>query len=93
MFGLAFGPTAKFKIYINTSTASGQAKTDYLSTVDGITLMNATARHYKQGKDDVKIERLKDKVYEVSDEFERKLSGCYNEKPADIISTTIPQSL
>lgn len=80
MFGLAFGPTAKFKIYINTSTASGQAKTDYLSTVDGITLMNATARHYKQGKDDVKIERLKDKVYEVSDEFERKLSGCYNEK-------------
>ena len=80
MFGLAFGPTAKFKIYINTSTASGQAKTDYLSTVDGITLMNATARHYKQGKDDVKIERLKDNVYEVSDEFERKLSGCYNEK-------------
>lgn len=80
MFGLAFGPTAKFKIYVNTSTASGQAKTDYLSTVDGITLMNATARHYKQGKDDVKIEKLKDKIYEVSDEFERKLSGCYNEK-------------
>lgn len=80
MFGLAFGPTAKFKIYINTSTASGQAKTDYLSTVDGITLMNATARHYKQGKDDVKIDKLKNKLYEVSDEFERKLSGCYNEK-------------
>lgn len=79
MLGLAFGPTAKFKIYINTSTASGQAKTDYLSTVDGITLMNATARHYKQGKDDVKIEKLKDKIYEVSDEFERKLSACYNE--------------
>lgn len=79
MFGLAFGPTAKFKIYINTSTASGQAKTDYLSTVDGITIMNATARHYKPGKDDVKIEKLKDKIYEVSDEFERKLSGCYNE--------------
>ena len=79
MFGLAFGPTAKFKIYINTSTASGQTKTDYLSTVDGITLMNATARHYKQGKDDVKIDKLKNKLYEVSDEFERKLSGCYNE--------------
>jgi len=80
MFVLAFCPTAKFKMYLRSENIGGQTKIDYLSAVDGIKLMNATARHYKDGKDDVKIDKLERKLYEFSYEFESKLSGCYNEK-------------
>lgn len=60
MFGLAFGPTAEISLFVDDDAISttGKTKINYLSTVDGITLMNATARHYKEDRDNIKIEKI-----------------------------------
>lgn len=82
MFGLAFGPTAKISLsaYDDEISTTGKTKINYLSTVDGITLMNATARHYKEDRDNIKIEKIERKLETSYDELEEKLERCYSEK-------------
>ena len=82
MFGLAFGPTAKISLsaYDDEISTTGKIKINYLSTVDGITLMNATARHYKEDRDNIKIEKIERKLETSYDELEEKLERCYSEK-------------
>lgn len=81
MFGLAFGPTAKISLFVDDEiSTTGKTKINYLSTVDGITLMNATARHYKEDRDNIKIEKIERKLETSYDELEEKLERCYSEK-------------
>lgn len=82
MFGLAFGPTAEISLFVDDDAISttGKTKINYLSTVDGITLMNATARHYKEDRDNVKIEKIERKLETSYDELEEKLERCFSEK-------------
>lgn len=81
MFGLAFGPTAKISLFVDDEiSTTGKTKINYLSTVDGITLMNATARHYKEDRDSIKIEKIERKLETSYDELEEKLERCYSEK-------------
>lgn len=82
MFGLAFGPTAEISLFVDDDAISttGKTKINYLSTVDGITLMNATARHYKEDRDNVKIEKIERKLETSYDELEEKLERCFSEE-------------
>lgn len=82
MFGLAFGPTAEISLFVDDDAISttGKTKINYLSTVDGITLMNATARHYKEDRDNIKIEKIERKLETSYDELEEKLERCFSEE-------------
>lgn len=81
MFGLAFGPTAKISLSFDDEiSTSGKTRINYLSTVDGIKLMNATARHYKEDRDNIKIEKIERELEKSYDELEEKIEKCYSEK-------------
>lgn len=81
MFGLAFGPTAKISLsFYDEISTSGKTRINYLSTVDGIKLMNATARHYKEDRDNIKIEKIERELDKSYDELIEKIEKCYSEK-------------
>lgn len=63
MFALAFCPT--MKCVAKESPSITRTSINYLSTVDYIFLMGTTARHYKSETDDVKIQKLQEKVEEL----------------------------
>lgn len=80
MFGLAFGPLARVKVDNVVGETRDQTKINYLSTIDGIKRMSATARHFKDSEKNSKVEKLERRLVAAEETLKKELEKCYNEK-------------
>lgn len=80
MIGLAFGPLARVKVDNVVGETRDQTKINYLSTIDGIKRMSATARHFKDSEKNSKVEKLERRLVAAEETLKKELEKCYNEK-------------
>lgn len=80
MVGLAFGPLARVKVDNVVGETRDQTKINYLSTIDGIKRMSATARHFKDSEKNSKVEKLERRLVAAEETLKKELEKCYNEK-------------